>query len=498
MRLEIQCEDRIGMVREALDLFIPHGIDMRLVEVDTKRRCIYCGFSDIPFSKLQHLLADIRRLDSVEDVKTVMFTPSEREHNALYTLLEALPDGVISVDLKGNITMVTELAAEDLNVPVLNLLHKPVQQFIKGINVPKDAWANPRDGMSKRIRIRNKTLLLEMKPIFVSDDDGIANPAGTVIYLKSKTRLDRQTESLKQAPDAENYLETYFQSAVMKSEAMSRTLLQAKAFVEVPMPLLVQGEAGTGKRDLIDALFQHWQRRQGDRDAQLLIRNARELTKDDITQLDRMSGWFVIEDIECLDEPVQLDLAAWLARQPGENTSLDNNVRLVSLSSLNQAALSNSEALNKGLYFSLATLVLSMPALRERKEDIEGLVQQVISAQAERYRLSVPAVSKGALTKLALYAWPGNLKELQNICLQTLLTTKGEEWQTNDVLLPENDSMTDIALIDDSLEVTVKQWEAALLKRLYPNFPSTRKLAKAVNMSHSAIANKLKEYGINT
>ncbi|MFT6406562.1 MAG: transcriptional regulator of aroF, aroG, tyrA and aromatic amino acid transport, partial [Marinomonas primoryensis] len=41
MRLEIQCEDRIGMVREILDLFIPHQIDMRLVEMDTKRRCIY-------------------------------------------------------------------------------------------------------------------------------------------------------------------------------------------------------------------------------------------------------------------------------------------------------------------------------------------------------------------------------------------------------------------------------------------------------------------------
>ena len=498
MRLEIQCEDRIGMVREALDLFIPHGIDMRLVEVDTKRRCIYCGFSDIPFSKLQQLLADIRRLDSVEDVKTVMFTPSEREHNALYTLLEALPDGVISVDLKGNITMVTELAAEDLNVPVLNLLHKPVQQFIKGINVSKEAWANPRDGMSKRIRIRNKTLLLEMKPIFVSDDEGVANPAGTVIYLKSKTRLDRQAESLKQAPDAENYLENYFRPAVMKSEAMRRTLLQAKAFAEVPMPLLVQGEVGTGKRDLVDALFQYWQKHQGDREAQLIVRHARELVREDINKLDKMSGWFVIEDIECLDEQVQLDLAAWLSRHPGESTSLDSNVRLVSLSSLSQKQLSNGETLNKTLYFALATLALAMPSLRDRKEDIEGLIQQVISAQAERYRLPVPSISKGALTKLALYSWPGNLKELQNTCLQTLLTIKDKEWQAEDILLPENNYMVDMALIDDSLEVTVKQWEAELLKRLYPSFPSTRRLAKAVGMSHSAIANKLKEYEINT
>ncbi|QUX91481.1 transcriptional regulator [Marinomonas sp. A3A] len=498
MRLEIQCEDRIGMVREALDLFIPHGIDMRLVEVDTKRRCIYCGFSDIPFSKLQQLLADIRRLDSVEDVKTVMFTPSEREHNALYTLLEALPDGVISVDLKGNITMVTELAAQDLNVPVLNLLHKPVQQFIKGINVSKEAWANPRDGMSKRIRIRNKTLLLEMKPIFVSDDEGVANPAGTVIYLKSKTRLDRQAESLKQAPDAENHLETYFQPALIKSAVMKRTLLQAKAFAQVPMPLLIQGEVGTGKRDLVDALFQYWQKRQGELEAQLIIRHAREIVKDDIIALEKLSGWFVIEDIEFLDEQAQVALADWLSRQPGESTSLDSNVRLVSLSSLSQMQLGKGDILNKDLYFSLAALVLPMPSIRERKEDIEGLVLQIVSVQAERYRMPVPSISKGALTKLALYSWPGNLKELQNTCLQTLLTIQDKEWQADDVQLPENNYMADMVLIDDSLEVTVKQWEAELLKRLYPSFPSTRRLAKAVGMSHSAIANKLKEYGINT
>ncbi|QUX95520.1 transcriptional regulator [Marinomonas sp. CT5] len=498
MRLEIQCEDRIGMVREALDLFVPHGIDMRLVEVDTKRRCIYCGFPDIPFSKLQQLLADIRRLESVEDVKTVMFTPSEREHNALYTLLEALPDGVISVDLKGNITMVTELAAQDLNVSVLNLLHKPVQQFIKGINVSKEQWANPRDGMSKRIRIRDKTLLLEMKPIFVRDDDGYANPAGTVIYLKSKSRLDRQTESLKQAPDAEHYLEMYFRPTVMKSEAMKRTLQQAKAFADLPMPLLIQGEVGTGKRDLVNALFQYWQKHHGDRDAQLVACHGTELSKDDIVKLDKMSGWFVIEDVECLDKQVQLDLSNWLARQPGESTSLDTNVRLVSLSSLSHAKLANSEVLNKSLYFALATLTLPMPALRNRKEDLEGLVHQIIVAQAERYRIPIPSVSKGALTKLGLYSWPGNLKELQNVCLQTLLTMKGEEWKADSVLLPENPVINDMALIDDSLEVTVKQWEAELLRRLYPRFPSTRKLAKAVNMSHSAIANKLKEYGINT
>ncbi|WP_409419657.1 TyrR/PhhR family helix-turn-helix DNA-binding protein [Marinomonas sp. RS-M-Aa-14] len=489
MRLEIQCEDRIGMVREALDLFIPHQIDMRLVEVDTKRRCIYCGFSDIPFPKLQRLLADIRRLDSVEDVKTVMFTPSEREHNALYTLLEALPDGVISVDLKGHITMVTELAAEDLQVPISELLHKPLQQFIKGIHFSKDTWANPKEGISKRIRIRHKTLLLEMKPIFVSDDEGVANPAGTVIYVKSKVRLDRQAESLKQAPDAENPLESYFQPAVRKSPSMRQTLNQAKAFVDVPQPLLVQGETGTGKRSLIDALFQYWHKRHGERDASLIVRHARDLTKADIEAFDNLSGWIVIEEIEYLSESMQIEIMNWLTRQP--------SMRLVSVSSLSQAQLADGTRLNKALYFALATLVLSMPPLRERKEDIEGLVQQIVVAQSERHRQTVPSIAKNAIVKLALYDWPGNLKELQNICLQTLLTQK-TLWLAEDIHVPQLNAFAEMALVNDSLEQTVKQWEAELLKRLYPNFPSTRRLAKAVGMSHSAIANKLKEYGIKT
>lgn len=498
MRLEIQCEDRIGMVREALDLFIPHSIDMRLVEVDTKRRCIYCGFSDIPFSKLQQLLADIRRLDSVEDVKTVMFTPSEREHNALYTLLEALPDGVISVDLKGQITMVTELAANDLGVPVIELLHKPVSHFIKGLTVSKEAWANPKEGMSKRIRLRGNTLLLETKPIFVTDDDGANNPAGTVIYLKSKTRLDRQTASLKQAPEVESHLENDFQPAVIQSNAMRCVLEKARVFAELDAPLFIQGEAGTGKRDLIEALFRYWHQKQGHSSAQLVVRSAKDFTQEDIIDLDRVqqSGWLVLEDIEYLGASVQIDLAHWLSKHASVSTSLDSQLRLVSVSSLSEQALGNGVFLNQGLYFALATLVLSVPSLRERQEDIAGLVQQTLLSQSERHRLPMPTLTKGALTKLNLYHWPGNIKELQNVCLQTLLTTESKTWGVDDIYLPPPSSLLSLELIEGSLEQTVKQWEADLLRCLYPRFPSTRKLAKAVGMSHSAIANKLKEYDI--
>ncbi|BFM47923.1 TyrR/PhhR family helix-turn-helix DNA-binding protein [Marinomonas sp. THO17] len=495
MRLEIQCEDRVGMIREILDIFIPHHIDVRMVEVDSKQRCVYCGFSDVPFSLLQSLLAEIRKLDSVEDVKTVRFTPFEREHNALYTLLETLPDGVIAVDLQGKITMVTELAAKDLNVPVPQLLHQPLQDFIKGIHFSKSAWAKPQAGSSKRIRLQNNTFLLEMRPFFVVNDEGDEIPAGSVVYLKSEQRLDRQTANLKLAPEAENPLEGFFQADLIKSHAMARTLQQAKVFALTRHPLLVQGESGTGKRHLIEALFQYWQRQEMDHTVELVVRHASDISLADIQSLDQFTGWFVIDQIEHLTTEVQQQLVLWLQKQADEATSFDRPVRLVSVTQHKQAGLVTNGMSNE-LYFQLAKLSLAIPALRDRTEDLPGLIRQTLTDLTTRYRKPVPILSKSAQVKLSMHAWAGNLAELQNVCLQTLLACPTSHWQAEDIHLEEASSLS-LRLENDSLEQTVKMWEAQLLRQLYPQYPSTRRLAKAVGMSHSTIANKLKEYGIH-
>lgn len=496
MRLEIQCEDRIGMIRGILDFFIPYQIDIRLIETDSKRRCLYCGFPDIPFADLQSLLADIRRLDGVEDVKTVMFTPSEREYNALNTLLEALPDGVVAVDLKGYITMATELAAADLGVPIGALVGKPLQQFIKGVNFSRMAWEDMAEGISKRIRLQNKSVLLEMKPIFVPDGEGHANPAGAVIHLKSQERLNRQTEHFKQAPDIEKHLETYFQKDVIQSAAMCDMLQKAKAFSIMSEPLLLYGDVGTGKKELLRALYQYWLEQQAV-GGTLMLRHAREISAEDIAKLDHASGWFAIEELEYLAPELQVDLANWLLRQPEHSTSDQGKVRLIGLTSLPRTK-QIGEQIHSTLYFALSCLQLRVPSLKERTDDLKGLVQQTLQRLCERYGMPMPSLTKAALVKMSLYSWPGNIKELENVCLQSLGLGKSQ-WDADDLVLTD-DRNEEIALelVDGSLDKTLKSWEAQLLRQLYPQFPSTRRLANAVGLSHSAIANKLKEYNIGS
>lgn len=104
MRLEVFCEDRLGLTRELLDLLVLRGIDLRGIEIDPIGR-IYLNFAELEFESFSSLMAEIRRIAGVTDVRTVPWMPSEREHLALSALLEALPEPVLSVDMKSKVDM---------------------------------------------------------------------------------------------------------------------------------------------------------------------------------------------------------------------------------------------------------------------------------------------------------------------------------------------------------------------------------------------------------
>ncbi len=96
MRLEIHCQDRVGIAQDVLNILVHFQIDLRGIEVDPSLGRMYVAFPTVDFERFQELMAKIRRITGVDDVKTTAFMPSEREHNELSTLLKTLPDGVIA------------------------------------------------------------------------------------------------------------------------------------------------------------------------------------------------------------------------------------------------------------------------------------------------------------------------------------------------------------------------------------------------------------------
>ncbi|WP_368073551.1 TyrR/PhhR family helix-turn-helix DNA-binding protein, partial [Zobellella denitrificans] len=95
------------------------------------------------------------------------------------------------------------------------------------------------------------------------------------------------------------------------------------------------------------------------------------------------------------------------------------------------------------------------------------------------------------------YAWPGNVRQLRHSLYRAISLLEGDELDLAQLSLPEQNGLQGLdALCEGSLEEAVKGFERILLERLYPEYPSTRQLARRLNISHTAIANKLKDYGI--
>ncbi|MGO2346475.1 MAG: TyrR/PhhR family helix-turn-helix DNA-binding protein, partial [Providencia sp.] len=82
---------------------------------------------------------------------------------------------------------------------------------------------------------------------------------------------------------------------------------------------------------------------------------------------------------------------------------------------------------------------------------------------------------------------------------QGLSQLEGNLFEADDIQLPDVGNVPNVALdsLNGSLDEITKRYEASVLSRLYRDYPSTRKLAKRLDISHTAIANKLREYGLS-
>ena len=185
-------------------------------------------------------------------------------------------------------------------------------------------------------------------------------------------------------------------------------------------------------------------------------------------------------------------------RRVGDEQEVRVNVRFICTTQKQLLDLVHEGKFREDLYYRLNVLSLALPPLRERKADIMALAQQFVSRFASELQRPRPRFTRNMAEYLTAYRWPGNVRQLRNCLYRAMTLLEGDELGPEHVDLPvAADAMP---LIDEwfegGLDEAVKRFESRLLERLYPTFPSTRQLAKRLGVSHTAIANKLREYGI--
>ena len=122
-------------------------------------------------------------------------------------------------------------------------------------------------------------------------------------------------------------------------------------------------------------------------------------------------------------------------RSVGSSLETPVNVRILSASHKNLVKLVSEGAFREDLYYRINVIELTIPSLRERKEDIPLFIEQLLNNLAEKMGMEVPSIDNEAITALQNYHFPGNVRELENILERAIALSDNNSISTYDLHL---------------------------------------------------------------
>jgi len=347
-----------------------------------------------------------------------------------------------------------------------------------------------------------------------------------------KTALD-EVKRLKDQLHEENiYLQeeirvaSNFGEIIGSSEALKRVLLQAEQVAPLDTTVTILGETGTGKELLAHAIHRLSPRR----DRTLVKVNCAALPgslieselfgheKGAFTGADaRRIGRFEIANggTIFLDEvgELPLDLQAKLLRvleegefdRVGGSHTIKVDVRVIAATNRNLEEAVRNGDFRSDLYYRLNIFPITLPPLRERKEDIPILVTHLVRHLSQKLGKTIDVIAQDTMAKLKNYPWPGNVRELRNVIERAVIISQGSKLSLIDdldsqALELDLQKQTDIFAELGQPSETLEQYEYNLilrtLKTVHWKLEGPGGDAELLNLHPSTLRSKMRKLGI--
>lgn len=314
-----------------------------------------------------------------------------------------------------------------------------------------------------------------------------------------------------------------FGDFISRNPKMMKAIERAKKFAFSSEPVLIVGEDGTGKEMLAYAIHSNGNRKafpfikldcdvvpSNMIECELFGYKPAESEDSDLglhgkTRLMELAdgGTLYIKGIEKLPEDVQEKLLDFLKKQAFNKSRSDVpervNVRIIASTTKDLKSIVREGLFKEELLRMLNVNIIELPPLRERCEDIVGLVNEFASVYCSIYNKKIKGISSSVMKAFMDYDWPGNVRELKNVVERMVILTEGEELtdqqlpkylkQNDDVGEPFSD-MTDLNKAADMAEKRV------ILDTLKKYAYNKTKTARALKISRSTLYNKIKQYNL--
>ncbi len=287
--------------------------------------------------------------------------------------------------------------------------------------------------------------------------------------------------------------------------------------------VLIQGESGTGK-ELVANAIHNWSARA---DKPLIKINCSAIPENlmeselfghekgaftDAKSLKKgmfemaNDGTIFLDEISSMQMSLQPKLLRVLETQSfrriGGTSDITIDVRIIAATNRNLEECVEQQTFREDLYYRLKVMVINIPPLRDRVEDILPLTMLFIERNNKEFGKEISGISKEAQERLLSYRWPGNVRELKNVIERAVILCSGSELQGEHLSIELQQGRSSIGVSKeftafssdgDSLEEMEKRHILNVLKKYKGNKSKT---ARILNISRSTLREKMKSYGL--
>ena len=211
-------------------------------------------------------------------------------------------------------------------------------------------------------------------------------------------------------------------------------------------------------------------------------------------------GTLFLDEVDALNLSVQAKLLRFLQemeyRSLGSSEIKKADVRVISATNCDLQERVRNNEFREDLYYRLNVVQLRLPGLRQRREDIVLLARHFAAKYATRFNKPVLEFSRGALQKLLMHQWPGNIRELENVVGAAVVLCDGPLIGTNDLLLAADQAQSPASFREAKAQIVAEFEREYIARLLYACDGNVSEAARAARKHRRAFWELIRKHGI--
>ncbi|TDK64211.1 PAS domain S-box protein [Bacillus salipaludis] len=452
--------------------------------------------------------------------------------NQLKCILDSSYDEIFVTDGQGNTLFVSEISKKITGFPPELFIGKNVRELVnQGLvenSVSLEVIKTKKIVSRQQTYTNGTTVLATGKPVF--NDKGEIS----LIIINSRdiselVKLRNQIAYANSVIDRQKQLLSDFQSNPLlerlntRSEKMFSIIELIEKVSPTDSSVLIEGESGVGKNLL--ARLIHDKSRRNDRnfvqincgaispsliEAELFGYEPGSFTGANksgkiglVKQAD--GGTLFLDEIGELPMDLQVKLLQLVQEKTfipvGGTKEIKVDIRIISATNKNLKQRVKDNLFREDLYYRLYVVPITVPPLRERVEDITLLIEYFLKKFNDKYEHSI-MIDDEAINLLNGYEWGGNVRELENLIEQLIVTARGAviyEIDLPSYIVKTQEKTTPRVTVSGilPLKIAVEETERQLLKRAQEKYKTSRKMARILEVNQTTIIRKTHKYNLN-